>query len=209
MWTGSNHDVSRFASRWAAGDPLKIRLALMMLLTLRGTPVLYQGDEIGLLDTELSKEDLKDPVGLRFWPAYPGRDPVRTPMPWRNQPGGGFTAADATPWLPFGDVAACNVAEQEGDPDSVLTLTRDLIALRRATPDLQLAAYKVLPSPEGTWLWRRGSSVTVALNFSDAPATIDGLAGRIAISTDRARDGESVSGGLTLAPWHGAVVKGP
>jgi alpha-glucosidase len=116
VWTGSNHDVSRFVSRWAGGDPAKARAALLILLTLRGTPVLYQGDEIGLPDTVLSREDLLDPVGLRFWPAYAGRDPVRTPMQWEDRPGGGFTGTGIRPWLPLGDVASYNVEAQRRDP---------------------------------------------------------------------------------------------
>jgi alpha-glucosidase len=213
VWTGSNHDVSRLASRWAGGDPAKVRLAVMMLLTLRGTAVLYQGDEIGLVDTVLSREDVHDPVGVRFWPAYPGRDPARTPMPWRNQEGGGFTSPGATPWLPLGDVTACTVAEQQHDPGSILALTRDLIALRRATTDLQLGDYTTLPAPDGVWAWRRGAATAVALNFSDQDATVDvlGPAGkgrhaRIAIGTDRARDGEAVTDGLRIGPWEGVVL---
>jgi len=72
VWTASNHDASRLATRWAGGDPAKIRCALMMLLTLRGTPVLYFGDEIGVVDTTLTKEDLRDPVGVRYWPQAMG-----------------------------------------------------------------------------------------------------------------------------------------
>src|SRR5262249_5489307 len=137
VWTGSNHDVSRLATRWASGDPSKSRTAIMMLLTLRGTPVLYQGDEIGLTDTTVTEEDLRDPVGRRFWPAYTGRDPVRSPMPWRDQPGAGFTDPNVKPWLPIGNLAAHNVASEQHQPDSQLQLTRDLIALRRHTLDLQ------------------------------------------------------------------------
>jgi len=211
VWTGSNHDVSRLATRWAGGDPGRIRLALMMLLTLRGTPVLYQGDEIGLPDTALDKKDLRDPVGLRFWPAYAGRDPARTPMPWRNQPGGGFTGADATTWLPLGDVAACNVEDQRDDPGSVLSLTRDLIALRRVTPDLQMGDYVTLPAPDGVWAWGRGAGTAVALNFGDHEATVDLAPAeqrrRIAIGTDRGRDGEAVGPRLRLRPWEGVVVR--
>ncbi len=88
----------------------------MILLCLRGTPVLYQGDEIGLGDTELQQADLRDPLGVRFWPHYAGRDGMRTPMPWRNVPGGGFTDAGVRPWLPFGDLAACNVEDQSVRP---------------------------------------------------------------------------------------------
>jgi alpha-glucosidase len=206
VWTGSNHDVSRLASRWAGGDPVKCRVALMMLLTLRGTPVLYQGDEIGLPDTEITADDLKDPVGLRYWPHYPGRDPVRTPMPWRDRPGGGFTAPGATPWLPIGDVGARNVELQRKDEDSILNLTRRLLALRRATPAIQLAGYVGLPSPSGTWVYRRGDAITIALNLSDAKATVDGTGGRVVLGTERSRDGEVLTDRLDLRPWEGVIV---
>ncbi len=206
VWTGSNHDVSRFATRWAGGDPRKTKAALLMLLTLRGTPVLYQGDEIGLTDTELTREDLRDPVGLRYWPAYAGRDPVRSPMPWHDRPGAGFTGADARPWMPFGDVAACNVEAQRDDPDSVLSFTRDLIALRRRTPDLQSGDYAALPSPLGVWAWRRGHGVVVVLNLTDDAVEVPGFAGDVRISTDRGRDGEAVVAPFEVRPWEGLVV---
>ncbi len=86
VWTGSNHDMSRFATRWAGGDPDRARVALLLLLCLRGTPVLYQGDEIGLGDVVVAEEDLRDPLGVRYWPHYAGRDGMRTPMPWRDTP---------------------------------------------------------------------------------------------------------------------------
>ena len=76
--------MSRLATRWAGDDPRKIRAALVMLLTLRGTPVLYQGDEIGLGDVPVAKEQLRDPLGVRYWPHYAGRDPMRTPMHWSD-----------------------------------------------------------------------------------------------------------------------------
>jgi alpha-glucosidase len=205
-WTGSNHDMSRLATRWAGGDPRKTRVALLMLLTLRGTPVLYQGDEIGLTDAELSREDLRDPLGTAFWPAYAGRDPMRTPMPWRDADGGGFTTAGTKPWLPFGDLTACNVESQRSDPASTLTLTRDLIALRRRHPDLHGGSYASLPAPDGVWAWRRGAGVAVVANFADEPATVDGIEGRALVGTDRDRDGMAVAGPLILAPWEGVVV---
>ena len=136
IWTGSNHDVSRLATRWAGGDVAKVRCALLILLTLRGTAFLYQGDEIGLTDGPIAQSDLHDAVGIRFWPYYKGRDPERTPMPWSNTPGGGFTSPGVTPWLPMGDPAACNVADQEADVDSVLAFTRRAIAGRRHSDDL-------------------------------------------------------------------------
>ena len=206
VWTGSNHDVSRLATRWAAGDPTKARVAIMMLLTLRGTPVLYQGDEIGLTDTMLTEADLHDPVGRRFWPDYPGRDPVRSPMPWRDQPGGGFTDPRVSTWLPMGNLSAHNVASQQDQPDSQLRLTRDLIALRKRTPDLQTGDSTQLPTTPGLWAWRRGQSTTVALNLSDAHHTLDGVTGTVNIATDRTRDAETVSAHLGLRPWEGAIV---
>jgi alpha-glucosidase len=206
VWVGSNHDVSHLATRWARGDEAKARMAVMMLLTLRGTTLLYQGDEIGMPDTALEQSDIVDPVGVKFWPARVGRDPERTPMPWTGEEGAGFTQPGTKPWLPFGDVAACNVAAQRGDAGSILHMTRDLIALRRAKADLQSGDYASMPSPDGVWVWRRGDGVVVALNFSDAPARLDDVHGTIAIATDRSRDGELVKGALELAASQGVVV---
>ena len=206
-WTGSNHDMSRLATRWAKGVPLRARVALLMLLGLRGTPVLYQGDEIGLVDTTLGREDLRDPLGVRFWPAYEGRDAMRTPMPWQNIPGGGFTAPGTKPWLPLGDLAAANVEDQRSDPGSVLTLTRDLLLLRRQHPDLQTGSYSSLPSPTGVWAWLRGTEFAVLANLSDEEAALENLNGHVRIGTNRARDGESVSGAVRLQGWEGLVIQ--
>ena len=106
---------------------------------------LYEGDEIGMTDVDVPRAELVDPVGIRFYP-HAGRDPVRTPMQWTAEAGGGFTDAGVTPWLPFGDLA-CNVADQRDDPDSFLTLTRDLIAYRHAQPDLATGAWTALDAP--------------------------------------------------------------
>jgi alpha-glucosidase len=206
VWTGSNHDISRFPTRWCGGDPAKIRCALLMLLTLRGTPVLYYGDEIGMGDGVLRFEDLRDPVGQRFWPAYHGRDPERTPMQWTGDYGGGFSAADATPWLPIGNASECNVAGQRHDTTSVLSFCRDVIALRSAIPELRHGSSVAVQAPAGVWAWWRGDRVLVAVNLSDAPATVDGPRGRIRIGTDRARDETRVEGDLALGPWEGVLV---
>jgi alpha-glucosidase len=206
-WTGSNHDMSRLATRWASGVPEQARTALVMLLGLRGTPVLYQGDEIGLIDTPLVREDLRDPLGVRYWPAYKGRDPMRTPMPWRNVPGGGFTDAGTRPWLPLGDLAAGNVEDQRADPGSILALTRDLLALRKQNADLRTGSYSSIGSPVGVWAWRRGDRFAVLTNLSDDDATLEGIAGHVRLGTDRARDGELLSGSVLLRGWEGLVVE--
>jgi alpha-glucosidase len=208
VWTGSNHDVSRLATRWADGDPSKIRLALLMLLALRGTAVLYEGDEIGLTDVPITEDRVQDPVGVRFWPAYAGRDPERSPMPWTGAPNGGFTRPEATPWLALGDPCVNNVEEQRNDRNSILWFTRDVIDLRRRSSDLSLGAYRSLPSPAGVWAWRRGDSTTVVLNLGDAEEVVETGAGRVALSTDR-RDGEAVDGSFHVKAWQGAVIEAP
>jgi alpha-glucosidase len=205
-WTGSNHDMARLSSRWANNDPRAVRAALLMMLTLRGTPVLYQGDEIGLGDVEVVPPYLRDPLGVAYYPAYAGRDSARTPMQWRDAPGGGFTDDDVTPWLPLGDTAARNVADQVDDPASILTFVRAVIACRRATPTLQLGSYETLPGPDGAWAWRRGNDHVVAVNLGENAITIDLGAGAILIGTELARIGESVDGLVALGPWEGVVL---
>jgi len=207
VYTGSNHDAGRLGTRWADGDERRARVALMMLLTLRGTPFLYYGDEIGLPEVPQDAETALDPVARRTGDPADNRDVCRTPMPWSDAPGGGFTTAAATPWLPFGDLAACNVAAQRDDPGSVLHLVRDLIALRKRSADLTTGSYKPLPAPAGGWAWRRGERFAVALNLSDGQLAVDGVGGRVAIATDRARDGEAVAGAVRLGPHEAVVVE--
>ena len=205
VWTGGNHDVYRFPSRWCGGDAVKARCALMMLLTLPGSVFLYYGDELGMPDTEVPKEHLQDPVGKKLYPVY-GRDPERTPMQWSPFPGAGFTAPGGEPWLPFGHTAACNVEDQRRDPESMLSLCRDLVGLRAAVPDLRAGAYSRFAAEGGLWAWRRGDRVVVAMNLGDDPARVDMANGMVRISTRRERDGERVAGSLGLAPWEGAIV---
>jgi alpha-glucosidase len=208
VWTASNHDVGRLATRWCLGDERKVRCALMLLLTMRGTPFLYYGDEIGLQEVDLEREDLMDPVGMRFWPDNKGRDGARTPMHWEPGPGAGFGAPTVQPWLPLGDHEAQNVASQKDDKSSVLWLTKDLIALRRESDDLTRSSYETLDGDGDVWAFRRGSRTVVALNFSDEPGRLDGVSGAVAISTDRYRDRDKIDGRLELEPWQGAVVVG-
>jgi alpha-glucosidase len=205
-WTGSNHDMFRFPTRWAANDPRRIRLALLMLLTLRGTPVLYQGDEIGMRNVTVAQTDLRDPLGVRFFPYYEGRDSARTPMPWRDEVGGGFTDADV-PWLPLGDVAMVNVAAQHDDPDSVLALCRSVIAYRRRRPEFALADYCSIPAPEGLWAFRRGDHHVVALNTSAEALELEGQRGTIQLCSNRDREQEAVGVVLRVDAYEGVVLE--
>jgi alpha-glucosidase len=191
-WAGSNHDIGRLATRWAGGDEARARCALMLLLTLRGTPCLYYGDELALTAGEVPAERILDV-------ATPSRDPGRTPMPWTAE--GGWR----DPWLPLTDTSR-NVEEQRADAESTLRFTRDLIALRRDSPGLRSRSYEELEAPDGAWAWRRGDDVAVALNLGSESVGIAGIDGSIALSTKRAREGQPVAGHLALAPAEGAIV---
>jgi alpha-glucosidase len=206
VYTGSNHDAGRLATRWARDDPRRARTALLLLLTLRGTPFLYYGDELALPDVPQDPDTALDPVARRTGDPDDNRDVCRTPMPWRDEPGGGFTRAEVTPWLPFGDLARHNVADQREDPASTLRLTRDLIAIRRERADLRGGAYATLTAPGGAWAFRRGDGTAVALNLSDAAVTVEGIAGTVLVGTDRSRDGATVDGAVDLGPWEGVLV---
>jgi alpha-glucosidase len=205
VWTGSNHDAGRLATRWAAGDEARARAALMLLLTLRGTAFLYYGDEIALPDVKLDPALALDPVPHRTGDPSRNRDECRTPMPWTGELGAGFTSNSAEPWLPIGDAAARNVADQRDDPGSVLHLVRDLVALRRERADLRDGAYTTLPAPDGAWVYRRGEGTVVALNLSGAPVDVE-ASGTVLLGTDGSRDGQAFDG--RLGPWEGVVVDG-
>ena len=206
VWAISTHDLPRYVDRWCGGSVERARAALVMLLTLRGTPVLYYGDELGMGDVPVTPEQRRDPVGTGAFDAGPGRDPCRTPMPWSPQPGGGFTTAEARPWLPLSDQPGVTVEEQRDDPQSMLVLCRDLIALRRSEPDLSGGDYEALPAADGLWAYRRGDRFVVVLNLSDEARSLD-ISGCIRLSTSRVRDGEAVVGRLELAPWDAAVLE--
>jgi alpha-glucosidase len=194
-WHASSHDDPRFATRWCAGDEKLIRCALVALLSLRGTAILFQGDEIGLETADVPPERQRDVAG---------RDHCRTPMVWRNEDGAGFTASGVEPWLPIGSRER-NVADQRDDPSSILTLTRDLIGLRRHRA-LLTGRYEALEVPADVWAFRRGGGALVVVNLGDRPARLDRVDGAIVLCTDRARDGEVVRGRLELGPKQGMVV---
>jgi glycosidase len=164
--------------------------------------VLYYGDEIAMTDTQVPRELRRD----RMTPGVgtEGRDAARTPMPWDGSPSAGFTAEGVMPWLPYGDNAQRNVADQREDPDSTLRLCRDLLALRRAEFGGQLAAYQQLPAPPGVWAYRSGA-LQIAANFSGDAVSLDGPWGETVLASAPAvRDGGA---GLRLDPWQGIITR--
>jgi alpha-glucosidase len=192
-WVLGNHDRPRLASRVGAAQA---GVAAMLLLTLRGTPTLYYGDEIGMRDAPVAPERVQDPWERRVPGKGLGRDPVRSPMQWDSA--GGFTRAE--PWLPYGDMTI-NVAAQDDDPTSLLSLYRRLLRLRR---DFALADYETLQVRDGLLAYRRGDYV-VALNLGDADEPV-AATGRIAAAPDIAREGEQVARETVLRPGEGLVL---
>jgi alpha-glucosidase len=207
VWMASNHDIGRFPTRWCGGDEARVRCALTLLLTLRGTPFLYYGDEIGMPEVPVPRERLRDPVGLRGWPSDPGRDPCRTPMQWRPGPGAGFTRDGVDPWLPIGDASARNVEAQQADSASVLLLTRSLIELRTSNAGAFVAPYEPVSRDAGLWMWRRGD-LTVAANLSGDFRPL-GLPAALAVvaSSDPTRDRERLQRGAAIGPWEALVLR--
>ncbi|MGH7882256.1 MAG: alpha-amylase family glycosyl hydrolase [Candidatus Dormibacteraceae bacterium] len=203
-YTGSNHDAGRLASRWCNGDERKVRCALMMLLTLRGTPILYYGDEIGLSNVEVPDNYSHDQ--LAFDPQAI-RDPGRTPMPWEPGKGAGFTKAAANPWLPIGQPDSGTVAEQHDQENSILRFARSLTQLRRQLPELRTGNYQQIYLEQGTWAWRRGEQIVVALNLSERDDVIPRIKGEILLSTREDREGELVDGQLNLTAFEGAILR--
>ena len=164
----SNHDLPRAASRYCKGEhDDQARLAMALLLTLRGTPFMYYGEEIGMRDIHLRRSEILDPPGQKYWPIYKGRDGCRAPMQWEAGANAGFSTA--RPWLPLHpDAAQRNVAAQQSDPGSLLHFTKALLRLRKEVPALRRGDYLPLQSAPGTLAYLRSTpeqSVLVALNF--------------------------------------------
>lgn len=181
-WSLSNHDVMRHVSRWAKpGDDLALlaRLSITILVSLRGTICLYEGEELGLTEAVLRFDQLRDPYGIRFWPGFKGRDGCRTPMPWEaDAPNAGFSTG--TPWLPVpAEHLPMAVARQQNDPDSVLNHYRVALALRRAHPALGLGAIRFVDAPDAMLAFIReggGETILCLFNLGRRPCTWPGPA---------------------------------
>jgi alpha-glucosidase len=180
-WVLGNHDRPRIATRVGAAQA---RVAAMLLLTMRGTPTIYYGDELGLADVAIPPDKVQDPRELREPGLGFGRDPVRTPMPWDGSPNAGFTSGD--PWLPLNpDWPTRNVEVEAADPDSTLTLYRELLRLRRAHPALSLGTMRLLEAEGDVLAYERtqgADRIVVALNLGNAPHDLD-LPGGTALLT--------------------------
>ena len=179
-WAFSNHDVVRQLTRWLqpGDDPAQLaKLCIALLVSLRGAICLYQGEELGLQEAELRFEDLRDPYGIRFWPAFKGRDGCRTPMPWeRDAPNAGFSTG--TPWLPIpAEHKALAADGQDADDGSVLASYRAALAFRRAHPALTEGTMRFLDAPAGVLAFEReggGERLLCVFNLSREPVRYQG-----------------------------------
>jgi alpha-glucosidase len=210
-WVLGNHDLPRVASR--IGDD-QARVAALLLLTLRGTPTLYYGEELGLRDVPVPADLARDVRGTNQPGRGLSRDPVRTPMPWEPGTGGGFTTG--RPWLPIGEWnAAHDVASQRGDPGSMLSLYRRLIALRRAERALSVGSYRPVPALGSILAYRRRHAereLLVCLNLGPSAGALrmpEGFeSGRVVLAAANVAHGTEYRDYLEL-PGNEALVLEP
>jgi alpha-glucosidase len=206
-WVLGNHDQKRIASRVG---PQQARVAAMLLLTLRGTPTMYYGDEIGMENGVIPPDRVQDPAEKNEPGLGLGRDPERTPMQWDGSPHAGFTTG--TPWLPVSeDSHRRNVKALAEDPRSILALCRRLLELRRETSALSVGRYAQL-SCKGNVMaferWDDTEKLVVALNFGHEPESVvlQDRSGKLLLSTHLDRAGERLTGRCDLRPDEGVVI---
>jgi alpha-glucosidase len=214
-WVLGNHDQHRLATRVG---PDQIRVANLLLLTLRGTPTCYYGDELGMADVAIPPELVQDPPAVRM-PEIAhivGRDPTRTPMQWDASSNAGFAKAGVRPWLPLApDAAVRNVAQQMADPGSLLSFFRTLVGVRNTSAALTVGAYRSLDggSDEIFAYLRSAAAETllIVLNFGAGAHQIDlaaaGAQGELLLSSDRDRHGQVTLAALEVGPNEGLLVR--
>ncbi|MEO6715320.1 MAG: alpha-amylase family glycosyl hydrolase [Mycobacteriales bacterium] len=210
-WLLENHDHNRVASRYGVDDfgDLRARLALMMVLTLRGTPFLFQGQELALPDGVVPASRIVDVAG---------RDPERCPIPWQppSRVGAGAGFSTGAPWLPIiAGAEQLNAQTQDGDPRSALWLTRRLLGLRRDFASLTLGDYRSVDAGADVFAFERAASgdrIVVVLNFAATATSFDmaktgGDSGQLLLSTVPQRGTGEVAGTVELGPLEGVVIR--
>jgi alpha-glucosidase len=212
----NNHDVRRSASRYGKGeDDERLKVAAALLLTQRGTPFLYYGEEIGMRDIPISRSQIQDPVGKQYWPFYKGRDGCRSPMQWDDSPNAGFSRAE--PWLPVHDnYTFRNAVAQCADPNSLFHFYRRLLELRKQYPALVEGMFLPLTyDPRSVLGYLRQTSdqtILVALNFSGRAVSLV-VGGEIIrsdwellLSNQRDRLDANRGSSLRLAPNEACII---
>ncbi|MBM2804569.1 MAG: alpha amylase, catalytic region [Deltaproteobacteria bacterium] len=209
-WVLGNHDKPRIATRIGAAQA---RVAAMLLLTLRGTPTMYYGDEIGMHDVPIAPDQVRDPFEKNVPGLGLGRDPVRTPMQWTGGDGAGFTTG--LPWLPLADdFTANNVAVLRDQPNSILSLYHRLIELRRAEPALSVGAFAALPVSDNVMAYMRKAGdrrLLIVLNFAAHACGFDlsmlEAQAEVLLSTHLDRHQEQLGDNLQLRGDEGVIIE--
>jgi alpha-glucosidase len=210
-WVLGNHDNPRIASRIGAAQS---RVAAMLLLTLRGTPTLYYGDEIAMHNVPIPPDRVQDPFEKNVPGLGLGRDPARTPMQWSTAANAGFTSG--APWLPVADdFVSHNVETESADAKSILTLYRRLIQIRREQPALSIGSFTAIPAQGDLLAYRRGFDrgrrYLIVLNLSSEPAAFQGAGvphkGRVALCTHLDREAEPFDGQIDLRADEGLLIE--
>ncbi|MCK1642181.1 DUF3459 domain-containing protein [Bradyrhizobium sp. 157] len=207
-WVLGNHDRPRIAGRVGQRQAA---VAAMLLLTLRGTPTIYNGDELGMRQVDIPRHRVRDPFERNVPGIGVGRDGCRTPMQWDSSRNAGFSRVD--PWLPLADDwRSNNVANLREDALSILNLYRRLLRVRKERPALSLGSYRPYVVDEDLLAYYRelnDSRLLIVLNLTDGPQALkleEGAHARILVSTEAKRDGDLVKGTVTLAGDEGLVI---
>ena len=209
-WVLGNHDQPRISSRVGRSQA---KVAAMLLLTLRGTPTLYYGEEIGMRDVPIPMDEVVDPQGLNMPELNVSRDPSRTPMQWTNEVYAGFS--DHKPWLRLPDnFQRNNVKIQKEDPYSMLSFYKKLLEIRKQETALQIGDYSPVYSDNQIFAYMRSKNDTcflIILNFSHRPCYFRpkqmNYKGQIIISTEAEREGHMVEGTITLSGDEGLIIR--
>ncbi|MCL6251654.1 alpha-amylase family glycosyl hydrolase [Altererythrobacter sp. KTW20L] len=207
-WAFENHDAPRAVSRWCAAEDIDnfASLKMALLLCLRGNPILYQGEELGLEQDDIPFHLLQDPEAIANWPLTLSRDGARTPFPWTDDERGGFTTG--TPWLPLSPANRARAAVvQSAAPFSMLKATRRLLALRRAHAELRLGRFELLEATQNLLVFRRTlpqGAVLCAFNLGqvDAAMPVD-TAGMTLLASINGGDSSELPG---LSAWIGRTA---
>jgi alpha-glucosidase len=207
-WVLGNHDRPRVASRLGRDQA---RIAAMLLLTLRGTPTIYFGDEIGMQQVAIAAPKIQDPLEKRVPGIGVGRDGCRTPMQWESGRNAGFSQVE--PWLPLADdFRQVNVENQRRDPSSMFSLYKRLIALRRRSNALTQGSYEPITATGDVLLFARSKGherLLVALNMGNQSLSVplENVAGSLLLSSHLDRERENIAGVLDLRPNEGVLVE--
>jgi len=206
-WALSNHDVTRSASRWGEGEDAEAYplIILVMIMSLRGSVCLYQGEELGLCEAEVPFDKLQDPYGISYWPEYKGRDGCRTPMVWNSSSCGGFSEVE--PWLPI-DIRhlAKSVQEQDSSQNSMLNKLRRFIKWRNQHPALLKGELQLLEDTGEVLCWKRTTeeqSILVAINLTADVLTLEVTDMEIEAAEGHGLEGQLCDTKITIPAYQG------